>query len=35
MYDDQLGRSYQERLDEDRKYEYGEKDKPSDIGGGE
>ncbi|GAB6547240.1 hypothetical protein bcgnr5378_29080 [Bacillus cereus] len=33
MYDDQLGRSYHERLDEDRKYEYGEKDKASDIGG--
>lgn len=35
MYDDMLGRSYHERLDEDRKYEYGKNDKPSDIGGGE
>ncbi|MDJ1478669.1 hypothetical protein QBX67_26950 [Bacillus sp. LS15-K4] len=35
MYDDMLGRNYHERLDEDRKYEYGKNDKPSDIGGGE
>ncbi|GAB6772975.1 hypothetical protein [Bacillus cereus] len=33
MYDDMLGRSYHERLDEDRKYGYGEKDDASDIGG--
>ncbi len=33
MYDDMLGRSYHERLDEDRKYDYGKNDKPSDIGG--
>jgi len=34
MYDDMLGRSYHERLDEDRTYEYGKEDKASDIGGG-
>ncbi|MBJ8113675.1 hypothetical protein JDS99_29540 [Bacillus cereus group sp. N6] len=33
MYDDQLGRSYHERLEEDRKYGYGEDDKMSDVGG--
>ncbi|WMY18301.1 hypothetical protein P3F89_27285 (plasmid) [Bacillus tropicus] len=33
MYDDMLGRSYHERLEEDRKYGYGEKDNASDIGG--
>ncbi|CAM4253584.1 hypothetical protein BAQ48_07740 [Bacillus luti] len=34
MYDDMLDRSYHERLDEDRTYEYGKDDKASDIGGG-
>ncbi|BCB39515.1 hypothetical protein BCJMU51_4434 [Bacillus cereus] len=33
QYDDQLGRSYHERLEEDRKYGYGEDDKMSDLGG--
>ncbi|MFA2809158.1 hypothetical protein [Bacillus mycoides] len=32
-YDDQLGRGYHERLEEDRKYGYGEDDKISDVGG--
>ncbi len=32
-YDDQLGRGYHERLEEDRKYGYGEDDKMSDVGG--
>lgn len=32
-YDDQLGRSYHERREEDRKYEYRENDDTSDIGG--
>lgn len=34
MYDDMLDRTYHERLDEDRTYEYGKEDKASDIGGG-